>query len=274
VYERLQNIDRRIIYVLLVLVIALAMFKPLGLPVKVSRDTKTVYQAFDSLPAGSVVWIGCEYSPASLPELNPMIIAVVKQLFKKNIKIVAFGMWNQGPALFQTTVDPIAKEFGKKYGEDWINLGYKGGQRASLKLTSTSIKSGTAGVDHFGKPLDDYPISKLIPSFTKEYFKFIVVFASGDPGPIDYLNFISQPNGIPMTVGAVSVSVPNEMPYVQSGQYTGIIAGMRGAAEYEVLAKLPGKAASGMDAQSLAALLLTLFIIAGNVGYLMSRKSS
>ena len=70
----------------------------------------------------------------------------------------------------------------------------------------------------------------------------------------------------------------------------GILAGMPGAAEYENLVNnfmkndlenenivnfeniLPGKATSRMSAQSLAHIVMVLFIIIGNVSYFLSRK--
>jgi hypothetical protein len=48
---------------------------------------------------------------------------------------------------------------------------------------------------------------------------------------------------------------------------------MRGAAEYEILVNHPGKAVAGMDAQSFAHVLIVLFIILGNVGYVLAGKA-
>ena len=49
------------------------------------------------------------------------------------------------------------------------------------------------------------------------------------------------------------------MPFVVSKQIQGILAGMPGAAEYESLVGKPGIGTSGMDAQSLAHLIIVLF---------------
>jgi ABC-type nitrate/sulfonate/bicarbonate transport system permease component len=76
---------------------------------------------------------------------------------------------------------------------------------------------------------------------------------------------------VPVSGAATSVSVPGMMPYVTSGQLTGFIAGLKGAAEYEQAIKSPGLASSGMDAQSLSHLLVMFFILLGNIAYLSSR---
>jgi hypothetical protein len=72
--------------------------------------------------------------------------------------------------------------------------------------------------------------------------------------------------------GQVAVQVPARVPLIRSGEIQGMIPGMGGAAEYEVLSKSPGKAAGLMDAQSLAHVVLLGFIVLGNVAYLLSRK--
>ena len=85
--------------------------------------------------------------------------------------------------------------------------------------------------------------------------------------------------------------VTDAIPYVESGQLRGILAGMPGAAEYESLVYdymlssgnnnsfildlnqiSRGKATSRMSAQSLAHLIMVIFIILGNLSYYYSKK--
>ena len=84
--------------------------------------------------------------------------------------------------------------------------------------------------------------------------------------------------------------VTDAIPYVESGQLKGILAGMPGAAEYENLVYgfmknqsdnrfilnpdkvYPGKATSRMSAQSLAHVIMVLFIVFGNIAYYLKRK--
>ena len=86
--------------------------------------------------------------------------------------------------------------------------------------------------------------------------------------------------------------VTDAIPYVESGQLKGILAGMPGAAEYEkmvyeylsnelqnnnkyinqnaIISK--GKAFARMSAQSVAHLLMVIFIILGNLSYYYERR--
>ena len=74
--------------------------------------------------------------------------------------------------------------------------------------------------------------------------------------------------------GVTSIQVNEVMPYVQSGQMVGVLAGMPGAAEYESLIGQKGSATSGMDAQSVAHLVIVHFIVLGNISYFIDRKRS
>ena len=67
---------------------------------------------------------------------------------------------------------------------------------------------------------------------------------------------------------------PDLFPFIQSGQMVGVLGGLSGAAEYESILKRPGKATAGMSAQSMAHLIIVVFIIFGNIVYFFSRRIS
>ena len=73
---------------------------------------------------------------------------------------------------------------------------------------------------------------------------------------------------LPMVAGVTAVSAPEYYPYLQTGQLRGLLGGMAGGAEYEVLVKHPALATRGMDAQSLAHIFIALMIILGNLAFL------
>jgi hypothetical protein len=77
----------------------------------------------------------------------------------------------------------------------------------------------------------------------------------------------------PVSGGVTAVSAPSIMPYVnEQKQLTGLLGGMKAAAEYEALIKIPGSATQGMDAQSLAHLIIIILILIGNINYFYNRK--
>ena len=104
-------------------------------------------------------------------------------------------------------------------------------------------------------------------------FDFLFSASAGYPGTIEWVQYASDPTGIPMSSGVTSIQVNEVMPYVQSGQMVGVLAGMPGAAEYESLIGQKGSATSGMDAQSVAHLVIVLFIVLGNISLNSDNKA-
>ena len=49
-WEKLQHIDIRILYVIILVCLLIPMFKPIGLPIAISDATRQVYETIENLP--------------------------------------------------------------------------------------------------------------------------------------------------------------------------------------------------------------------------------
>jgi hypothetical protein len=99
----------------------------------------------------------------------------------------------------------------------------------------------------------------------------VFTLSAGDPGIPAWVQIANGRYGTKLAGGATAVQTPQFLPYVQAGQMVGILGGLKGAAEYEALVGEKGLATAGMDAQSLAHLVIILFILLGNITYLLER---
>jgi hypothetical protein len=68
------------------------------------------------------------------------------------------------------------------------------------------------------------------------------------------------------------------MPFYAAGQIVGILNGLSGAGEYESLLAgaypgYPTELIPPLDAQSVAHVLVILFVVVGNIGYALTRSS-
>src|SRR5262249_59488027 len=93
----------------------------------------------------------------------------------------------------------------------------------------------------------------------------LISISAGYPGTKEWVQQVQARFHVRMISGCTAVSAPEYYPYLRSGQLLGLLGGMAGAAEYERQTALPGPATRGMDAQSLAHVLVAICIIAGNV---------
>jgi hypothetical protein len=170
----------------------------------------------------------------------------------------------------QDAINQVAKnEFNKVYGEDYVFLGFRPGNEAVVKGIVSNLRK-LYTVDVYQEKIENIPLMNGITNFKD--FDFLFSSSAGFPGTIEWVQYASDPTGVPMATGVTSIQVNEVMPYVQAGQMVGVLAGMPGAAEYEALIGQKGSATSGMDAQSVAHLVIVLFIVLGNVAYFIERS--
>ena len=272
VFLKIGSVDRRWIFLIIATVVIVPLLFPIGLPIRATDTTKDVYDAIERLPAGSNVLLSTEYSPSTRPENHPMTISILRHLFKNNHKVFITCLWPDGQFMAQDALNQVAKnEFNKVYGEDYVFLGFRPGNEAVVKGIVSNIRK-LYTVDVYQKKIDEIPLMKGINNFKD--FDFLFSSSAGFPGTIEWVQYASDPTGVPMASGVTSIQVNEVMPYVQAGQMVGVLAGMPGAAEYESLINQKGSATSGMDAQSVAHLVIVLFIILGNISFFIERKRS
>ena len=269
-FLKIGSIDRRWIFLIIAAVVIVPLIIPVGLPIRPTDTTKNVYDAIEKLPVGSKVLLSVEYSPSTRPENHPMTISILRHLFKNDHKVFITCLWPDGQFMAQDAINQVAKqEFNKTYGIDYVFLGFRPGNEAVVKGIVSNLRK-LYTVDVYQKKIDEIPLMNGINNFKD--FDFLFSSSAGFPGTIEWVQYASDPTGIPMASGVTSIQVNEVMPYVQAGQMVGVLAGMPGAAEYEALINQKGSATSGMDAQSVAHLVIVLFIILGNVSFFIERN--
>ncbi len=269
-WAKLETFDRRWIFVAMLLSVLLPLLFPLKLPFRVQEKVRRVHEIIEALPEGADVLFAAEYDPAGKPELEPFARAMLRRLFHKNAKVAVVTTWKFAPPLIETLWQDIGvKEFGRTYGEDWVFLGFKEGHDIAIAKMGENLRTFFPK-DWKGTPIDDIPMMKGKQSL--QDYELVVIVGAGFPGPKEYVQQVQGRYGLNIVTAVTAVMVPDVAPYYDTGQVKGLVAGMRGAAEYEQLVGEPGLATAGLDAQNLAHLFIILAILFGNCIYFMTRK--
>lgn len=268
-FAKLQNVDRRVIYLLIFLALAIPLLKPLGIPLSYSNTTILFYDEIAKLQAGDTVLVALDYSPGGSPDVHPQAVTVAQHLVQKGVKIVMVSFWDAGPMYGEQILQPYVDSGDLVYGESVTNLGYISGGATAIRNFSQNVV-GTQPVDFGGRDVASQPIMEGIKDLRD--FDLVVEFMSGTPGLNEWIQQATDPMGVKILCGSVTVSVPGAMPFIDSGQCAGMLQGLRGAAEYEIMSGNPGKAAAGMDAQSLGHVVIIAFILVGNIAFFASGK--
>ena len=290
---QLGKIDRRIIFFLIGLSVLIPLIKPnwVKLPIKIDNNTKIVYDSISSLNEGDKVLLSFEYGASTKPEVHPMAVALLKHLFSKGIKVYIVSLWPEGPIMAKLAIEEIidSELFNIEDGVDYVMFDYKVGGSIVIKNIADDFR-GIYKQDYNRKSIDDLKIMDGI--YSVEDFDFVFDFSAGVPGNAEWVQYACDPKKVPLSSGCTSIMVTDAIPYVESGQLKGILAGMPGAAEYEKMVYdyliiesdnnnkyinekstiKKGKAFARMSAQSVAHLLMVAFIVLGNLSYYFERK--
>jgi len=275
IIDKMQNIDRRYIYLAAWIFVLFPLYVPLGLPVPIGRESKAWYNYIDAIPDNSVIIFSMDYGVSGMPELYPMTVATMHHLWdnclERNWKIVVLAFWNQGPLVFDTLLTQIdpAEKYNVVYGEDWIELGWVPGSETGMAAIATDMWGQTPRDYLEDRPLSEYPIMAEIR--TADDVDLVISIETGTPGLPEWLRQWNDPFGTPFIVGCIGVSVPGMAPYLSSGQLEGLLPGLTASGEYELLLGRPGLAVAGLDAVSMSHLLVVLLVVIGNVAYFASR---
>jgi len=269
-WDRLGTLDRRWIYLLVALSVIFPLIVPMSFKISITPEARQLYEAVDSLPDSSVVMLTFDYYPSTVAETEPMATAALHHLFRKHCKVVTMTTIPLGgPSMAERVTRMIARQYNKKYGVDFVNLGYKANYVAVLKGMGTSIEA-IYPTDNSGTPLSELPLMTKVKNYDDVSFIFVV----SDNDIVTYwVSIVNAQYGIPVGAGVTAVGAPKYYAFVGSGQLTGLLGGMKGAAEYELLADARGLAEKGMGMQSLVHLMIILMVIIGNLAFFAGRLS-
>ncbi len=278
-FIKLASLNRTTIYLIITIGVLLPLVVPLNLGQKMSPPTERLYTFIDTLPRGSHILISADYDPSALPELQPMLEAMVKHAVLRGVIPVIISLYPQGTGLGIQACEKARLELGARPDTDYVILGYKPGLSAVILGIGEDIRK-VFPTNYKGIPLDSIPAIKNVKNYDDIA---LVVSLSAGSVPLSWVTYAYTRYNQKIATGVTAVSAADFYPYLQTGQFIGALMGMKGAAEYEyqvnkLLEKAGYKKAKsvfavrGMEANSIAHLLIMLFIIVGNIGYFLTKK--
>jgi hypothetical protein len=256
----------QLLYIAFTITIILALLYSLSSPIEISPSTKAVYDYIEDpskLPSHSPVLVEICYDEASRAELEPQVIAIMKHLFDKDCKLVLLSTATYGPVAFQFLQSSAPDLFkGKRYGEDYVFLGYIAGSESTLASLARNI-TGTVAKDNYGTTTSELPL--IIEANNASAYGLVVIASSSTDTFLWYIHQWYTPYHTPLLFVTLSTIAPSIESYVNSGQAIGMLTGQRSAAEYELLVGRKGSGTASLEAQRFVQWVLLLFIILGNI---------
>jgi len=266
--ESITNVDKRVIFVLIALSVAIPLVFKIGFPTKVTKEVERVYQEIERLDQGSPVLISFDHEASSLPEIKPMAEAILKHCFSRDLKVLGLALLAEGTAIGDEMMKDVAEEYGKEYGIDYVFLGFRPQYIAAILGMGEDIHR-VFPEDYRGNSTDELAVMKELEDY--EDIPLIISVADGDM-PTYWISFAGARYHKKIAIAVTAVMATSFYPFLDSGQLAGLVGGLKGAAEYEVLIQKPGMGSKGMDAQSIAHLMILFLVLLGNITYFVSKK--
>ena len=249
---------------IIVVMIVLFYLRPLGLPVPVSETTQSFYDAIEDLPDGSVVGVQCILTDTGFAEQKGGIAAILTHLFDKSITLVFFSVYQPtSPPLVDKSISMVPKDIVEKnvYGEDYVVYGFVGGEEQSLTAIGNNVWD-IYPMDQYGTPTEDIPLMENVREASD--FDLVVILNAWFPASEASVRQWDQTFNVPIVLAVDAAQFMALQPYYPE-QVNGLIFGVRGGAEYEILIQRPGTSIAFTDAMSGMAILLTIALVAGNI---------
>ena len=261
------NIDRRIIWAICIILLAWPLISPIGLPIRVDKITQQYYDGIEALPPGSIIATSLDIEAGLTGELEAQIVDTLQHLFDNEIKFIQVTFYRADAAvLFETVFLPQVNQRDSEYGVDWVNIGYIEGHETAMSAFASDFTYSVK--DYYGNLLEDLPLIKEASSMDD-----VVLYIDVGSGDTDQaLRQFSTPYDLITLRGTMAMGVPESIMYMDSGIVHGILGGLPGAAQYELLRNKPGAAIRGMDALSAVHVFLIGLIIITNVAYIAERS--
>lgn len=277
--QKLLMVDRRIIFLMVFIGAIIPIIVPIGLAVQISPPVKAIFDRVEEMQEGDTILLSFDYGPSDGPELDPMANSIMRHCMAKGVKVIGISLFPLGGVeMAIARLIQLETDLGAQNAVDYVNLGYKDGGQAAMKLLNEDLEA-VFPTDANGVPVDDLPMLNDVRRYRD--MELVISLATSILGEW-WINLVNAQFGIDVAVGTTAVSAPKYYAYVEAKQAIGVIGGMKGASEYEELVEraypqmvgMSRSATLGMDVQSIVHLIIIFFIIFGNVMFIVTRRQA
>ena len=271
----MQALDRRVIYVILLLSIIVPLLAShFTVPIVPSKQSQDFYDTVENIgrtQPDKLVIVDGNWSPSTRGENQWQTEAILTHLMKRHLHFAILSFDPQNNTVTQQIIDQLAPKYGYVYGRDYVNWGYRpvAVYAPTLKGLVQSIP-GTIKKDYKGVPLASLGVMQGVQNM-KDVSAVIEITPSATVDA--WIGLVQGAYHTPILFAPTAVMAPTYYPYLDSGQLSGMLTGVKGAGDYEYLIGTQGFGTRATGALSLVYGLLIVLIILGNVGYYVTRRA-
>jgi hypothetical protein len=274
----LEALDRRIVYILVVIVLMVPLMMQIRFPIRPTEPAKLFYETVQKTDPDKLIILCSDWDASILAECQPQTDAALEHIMRLGRKFAVIGFVDpQGAMLTKAKVERLAKDKYheyEEYGRKWAYFGYRtpAGAWAFTQAVISDVPAAF-GVDSHGTPCREIPVMKGVRDMIDHKDVSCCIEICGSAMYTYWIDFVYGQSRTPVCIGVTGVMAPTMFPYLDSRQCAGLLAGAKGAAEYEKLLGISQMGMKIMDSQNFAHVFVFLLIVIGNVGYFGARRA-
>lgn len=241
--EKLQNLDRRILYALLIVLCSLGLFVRAEIPTKVDQQTADLYAKLMAVEPGKTVIVQTDWTLSTRGENMAHLEALTRILMHRDIKFVFYTATTEAPAVevSRSVVDRINRERKaagfKEYvmNDDYVTLGLFPNAEGINQAMGQDLRKawGDKMVKRNGQPVPAFETAALKNVRSIKDIPLMVVVTASSTNDIAVERLSDKVELGLMCTGVVGGTSLQYYP----AQYKGIASGLKGAYEMEYMMK-------------------------------------
>lgn len=202
--------------------------------------------------ANRPVLVAFEYTPAMAGEMSPQAVTLLTELAAQNSPVMLVSQSAAG----LTIAEEIAQAINGLSAE---TLALVPGEAVGLRQLGSCIADQAGCATLYGQSLTDEQSAAL------ENLGLVLVFAAERDGLVSWMEQVSPQVEVPLVAGVTQALAPVAMPYFNSDQVQGLMAGFPAMVAYEQAAGQKGPQSEIVWAVTLAQWVAVAALIVGNI---------
>ncbi len=310
IWEKIQAVDKRWLFLILVICASAGLFIPAEVPAKADVSSIALYQNYMALDPNKPMLIQSDWTNSTRGENLGHLESLLRVIMARKQKFVIFSLADpQAPQVARDALVFLNEERKKnglepyQKGKDYLDLGYFPNAEGSTQSMGSNLKKHWTGrrtrtPDQGEIDIFDSPVLKGVKKI--EDCAGIVYITASNTIDTGIQRLSGKVKIFCMCTGVVG---PQILPYFQSGQVAGLAVGLKGVYDMELMMNygvnvkddkgvakvetpagdvtpvLDSKVKFGRGKQYYAALnvvlgLLVIAVIVGNVTMLLAKKAA
>jgi hypothetical protein len=249
--QRLQNIPREFLFLLLIIFATFPLFITVNLPDSPSEASFDFFANLMALKPGDKVLIASDWTESTRAENGSEAEALLRILMRKGVKFAMYSSGDpQAPQVFRDTVSRIALEEKTAGGadyqpyNDYVIAGYFPNAEGTALGINNNVRAVFAGRKEAppnGTPQEvvDSPVFAGVKSVSD--FKYLIMVTASNTERITF----ERVKKTPLMFMVTGVMTPEDQVYYASGQLKGLIGGIKGVFDLEQLMDKGANTAKG-----------------------------